>query len=301
MKPLITIGLARYAADKIVSIRSKGRMPARVSDLIRDLGLTKHGNDGRRDDVAAYSTICKNGGSSIMFNQIKNKLTSQSNKPGNWKEKLTPNIERKNMQNFEDMHKKQETIMNRMLLLGDENTPTPKSDKMSGKKKQRKFSEIANDKFKRLTNHLTIGTALNKVGPNQTEFSGRATKQKQLWLFVSQVKDEVSEEVIRRYLVEKLELNSEEEVSVKLLGTYHKTKNIKCFQIGVEFKHKKVIYDSKFWPSGVASGRYNLNKERGQLSKPENFQFQTSENFQPGLTTKIMTPFINKINLICIV
>ncbi|KAL3281376.1 hypothetical protein HHI36_004586 [Cryptolaemus montrouzieri] len=28
----------------------------KIADLIRDLGPTKHGNDGRRDDVAAYST-----------------------------------------------------------------------------------------------------------------------------------------------------------------------------------------------------------------------------------------------------
>ncbi|KAL3281972.1 hypothetical protein HHI36_005175 [Cryptolaemus montrouzieri] len=82
-------------------------------------------------------------------------------------------ILKERMLNFEDLHNKQEIIMNRVLLLGDENTPTPKCDEMSRKKKQQKFSEITIDKFKRLPNYQTIATALNKLGPNQTEFSGR--------------------------------------------------------------------------------------------------------------------------------
>ncbi|KAL3266087.1 hypothetical protein HHI36_010273 [Cryptolaemus montrouzieri] len=69
---------------------------------------------------------------------------------------------------------------------------------LSGKKKKRKFSEITYDKFKRFPNHPTIATALKKVGPNQTEFSGRASKQKKLRLFVSRVKDEVNFRLYRK-------------------------------------------------------------------------------------------------------
>ncbi|KAK9873067.1 hypothetical protein WA026_020800 [Henosepilachna vigintioctopunctata] len=79
----------------------------------------------------------------------------------------------------------------------------------------------------------TIGTAQTTANNEiNTAFQGRNNGNKKVWLFLSRIKTGVTEEIIKTYLNEKLELSAQETPIVKKINTFHKMEDNECFQIG---------------------------------------------------------------------
>lgn len=112
-----------------------------------------------------------------------------------------------------------------------------------------------------------------------TAFLGRNNGNKKVWLFLSRIKTGVTEDIIKTYLKEKLELSEQETLIVKKTNTFHQMKDNECFQIGLDIKHKDRVYECTFWPAGVAFARFKFNFNNKQTSNS-----LANTNFQQGLT-----------------
>lgn len=86
-------------------------------------------------------------------------------------------------------------------------------------------------------------------------------KIKKIWLFLSRIKDHVSEDIVKKYIQEKLK-NDLLEPSVRKLKTFYMRKDNNCFLVGVDFSLKEAIYEHSFWPKGVTFERFDFR--RGQ-------------------------------------
>lgn len=100
-------------------------------------------------------------------------------------------------------------------------------------------------------------------------FAGRETSSKKAWLFVSRVKDDVTEETVKTYIINKTNLN-QDDVIVKQIETTYNRKDSKCFQVGVKFEMKDVLYKGEFWPQGVAFRRFKFNFNKQNDSSNSN-------------------------------
>ncbi|KAL3281394.1 hypothetical protein HHI36_004604 [Cryptolaemus montrouzieri] len=128
-----------------------------------------------------------------------------------------------------------------------------------------------------------IGTS-KEMSVSTGEFQGRRMKEKRGWIFLSRVKDTVTEDIIKQHIVQRLNLNSKEEVIVQNIETYHKVKDNKCFQIGVSFQFKDTVYENSFWPTGVLFSRYNFSLQpcsTGTNQNKTNFQLAVPSQGQP--------------------
>ncbi|CAH0553842.1 unnamed protein product [Brassicogethes aeneus] len=102
---------------------------------------------------------------------------------------------------------------------------------------------------------IKIGTAETSHG---TSFTGRLNTDKKAWLFISRVKDSVSDDDIKKHISSKTKCN-ESDIVVKCINTKYEKKDSKCFQVGVNFALKDQLYETNFWPVGVAFRRYRIN------------------------------------------
>ncbi|KAK9886029.1 hypothetical protein WA026_014815 [Henosepilachna vigintioctopunctata] len=113
----------------------------------------------------------------------------------------------------------------------------------------------------------TIGTAQTTANNEiNTAFQGRNNGNKKVWLFLSRIKTGVTEEIIKTYLNEKLELSAQETPIVKKINTFHKMEDNECFQIGLDIKYRDQVYECTFWPSGVAFARFKFNYDNNQVN-----------------------------------
>lgn len=119
---------------------------------------------------------------------------------------------------------------------------------------------------------VILGTA--EIGSDENAFEGRDASNKKAWLFVSRVKDTVTEEIVRKYIASKTNAAADELV-VKQIPTNYQRKDSRCFQIGIRFDLKDLLYTPEFWPSGVAFRRYRFNlnasKQAEDLSNEKPF------------------------------
>lgn len=124
---------------------------------------------------------------------------------------------------------------------------------------QRKEENFKAVHYSQRKKKIAIGE--NKISDEEKSkgFAGREVNEKKIWLFVSRVKDHVTEPIIKRYLAKKTNF-TEEEFVVKEIETYKKIENNKCFQIGVNPSLKDQVYNKTFWPEGVAHSRFNFHK-----------------------------------------
>lgn len=110
--------------------------------------------------------------------------------------------------------------------------------------------------------YLNIGSAINNDSDDSSNFFvGQSEKKnKKVWLFLSRIKDHVSEDMIKEYIKRKSDLN-DEDVTVKHIPTNYdvKRKDCKCFQVGVKFELKDIVYQSDYWPARVAFTRFKFN------------------------------------------
>lgn len=133
------------------------------------------------------------------------------------------------------------------------------------------FLPVLSRKGKRQRRRNTLGTAQVVATEAEGNFQGRQVDRK-AWLFVSRVRDGVTEQTIRSYIKRKIDTASDEDIVVKALETRYDRKDSNCFQVGVNFDFKDKLYDKEFWPSGVAFRRFRFH-----FSKPGNFQILASE------------------------
>lgn len=114
-----------------------------------------------------------------------------------------------------------------------------------------------------------IGTSeIPQEDKMENEFEGRTNdtnKNKKIWLFISRTKSHVTDEIVKSYISRKTQ-TEKADISVKLLKTYYQTVNNNCFLVGVDPGLKTVVYDSKFWPKGVAFARFDLNEDNSFLT-----------------------------------
>lgn len=128
-----------------------------------------------------------------------------------------------------------------------------------------------------------IGTAETHVDENAGEgFEGRQeqTKNKKIWIFISKAKDNVTEDVVRKYISRKA--NTEEsDISVKQIKTYYQAQDNNCFLIGVNPNLIDMVYDVTFWPLGIAFDRFNFYRGRQFLDKTQDSQMnqRTDDHF----------------------
>lgn len=115
--------------------------------------------------------------------------------------------------------------------------------------------------------HL-VGTGIADV--ETCGFEARNYKppeEKKAWLFVTKVKDLVSEETVKTYISKKLKL-TENDVEVKTLHTKTQIKNNKSFLIGVPFDLMDSVYNTTFWPQGIRFERFSFRRGQHFLEKP---------------------------------
>lgn len=121
--------------------------------------------------------------------------------------------------------------------------------------------------------HVTLGTAERSArDSDDCVFVGRETSGRKAWLFVSRVGDGVTEVAVRDYIRKKIDVVDDGDVVVREIATGYTRKDSKCFQVGVKIEFKDKLYDSEFWPSGVAFRRFRFN-----FSKGGNFQKDASK------------------------
>ncbi|CAH1107492.1 unnamed protein product [Psylliodes chrysocephalus] len=121
------------------------------------------------------------------------------------------------------------------------------------------FVEVKSNRRQKRANK--IGTNQSQDDNNQNAFEGAksADNNRKLWVFISRVKNQVTEDQIKNYISNKAK-NDQSEISVKALKTYYQNKNNKCFLVGTDLSLKNVIYEQNFWPAGVAFERFNFKK-----------------------------------------
>ena len=98
-----------------------------------------------------------------------------------------------------------------------------------------------------------------KVGERDenNEFESSQNKEKKIWLFLSKVKSDITEQVVKSHIT-KHSKASAEDVQVKLCTPKQQKGNKKCFMVGVNPDLMEMVYDTKFWPRGVAFERFNF-------------------------------------------
>ncbi|KAG5886281.1 hypothetical protein JTB14_002775 [Gonioctena quinquepunctata] len=116
-------------------------------------------------------------------------------------------------------------------------------------------------------------------------FVGRDRENKKVWLFISRVKEHVTEDNIKKYLDEKTK--NKGQIYGKEIDTYKKTTDNKCFEIGINIDFKEDAYSSIFWPRGVAVYKFDFKKGekyRNRINRTDEMvhspMVQQAENFQ---------------------
>ena len=117
------------------------------------------------------------------------------------------------------------------------------------------------EKKKRKRNKISVGENMD-----ESDFVGAKRK---IWLFLSRVRDDVTEETVRNYISKQLKEEGPT-VDVKQVSPYHKTKCNNCFIIGVPLQHKSTVYGEKFWPNGICFSRFDFHRGQHFLGKTQN-------------------------------
>lgn len=106
----------------------------------------------------------------------------------------------------------------------------------------------------------------------------KSKKGKKIWLFISKVKDGVTQETIKDYVSKKC--SSSSEVYVKPLDILKKSQDNNCFMIGVQPTFHSIVYQRSFWPKDVTFEKFDFRKGRRFLDDPRYSGPQNSNNSQ---------------------
>lgn len=175
--------------------------------------------------------------------------------------------------NLEELRNKQTDIMEQIINLNNDTyVDCPQENEGTYQK--------VNHRKKIKKPRLQIGEAEISKEDEINGFVGRDKTEKKIWLFLSRVKDHVTEEIVKNYLENKT--SSTNDIYVKEIDTFRKLKDNRCFKVGLNFILKEQAYTTSFWPKGVAVYRFNFKKEEKHLNRLRDKNTET-ENF-PGVS-----------------
>lgn len=120
------------------------------------------------------------------------------------------------------------------------------------------FNEKWSIQRKRNKAERKIGTD-NEIG--DFEPSKQVNQNKKIWLFLSKVKNTVTEEIVAKHIIKKTSARKEE-VEVKLCKAKFENKQQNqqlCFMVGVNMDLKDMVYGENFWPLGVGFQRFDFS------------------------------------------
>lgn len=97
-------------------------------------------------------------------------------------------------------------------------------------------------------------------------FAGREQRTcKKVWLFISHVRDHVTDTMVREYINQGTKTGLDE-IVVKEIPVKYQREDSKCFQVGVNYDLKEMVYKPEFWPAGVKYRRFKFNFDRANQS-----------------------------------
>lgn len=126
-------------------------------------------------------------------------------------------------------------------------------DDMQSNPQRHKDSDFKTISYNKRRYGKLVGTAENSR--DDINFKGAPKK---LWLFISRVSNEVSEENILNYLASKTKQNKGEFTVTEETSSRTRLPT-KSFRVGASFNMKETLYNPTFWPKGVTYGRYKFN------------------------------------------
>lgn len=168
-----------------------------------------------------------------------------------------------------EIHSKSENInkhkIPKIVTETHEMTPTDKLIRPAPNSPSDDFIKVRARRRKKPRINVGTGTTLTGETTFKSVKSDKADKK--LWLFISQVKESVEEEVVKEYIMNKGKLE-ENEVSVTKINTRNQENlNYKCVLVGVPLKIKEEIYNNEFWPKGINFARFDFRRGQHFLEK----------------------------------
>lgn len=96
---------------------------------------------------------------------------------------------------------------------------------------------------------ITTGTVVTE---ENAAFRARPIK---MWVYVGKVREGVSVDVVKKYVMDKCKTTNLNDVTVRQLQTGGKSTS---FQVGVHPKYYEELKLGEFWPAGVVVRRFNF-------------------------------------------
>lgn len=127
----------------------------------------------------------------------------------------------------------------------------------------------------------------------EEEFEGSVPKKnKKIWLFISKAKSKVTQEVVKKYIARKsaTDVNN---IYVKSLDLYKKVEDNNSFMVGLDPELHDLVYDSKFWPSGIMYDRFDFKKGRRFLDNTKHQSNLGQAESETPLNNAVMEEVIN--------
>lgn len=186
------------------------------------------------------------------------------------KQKLNDKTLPRKHTNLEILQSNQENIMKELINLNDNNdNPSKTAIGNSEQGKEEPFQPVISRR-KRARDQKVCGEAEISKDDEVSGFVGRELPEKKIWLFVARVKDHVTEDMVQNYIQKKTEAESTSNIYVKEIDTFNKTKDNRCFKVGLKYDLLEVAYTNTFWPRGVVVYRFNFKKEEKYLNRLRN-------------------------------
>lgn len=98
----------------------------------------------------------------------------------------------------------------------------------------------------------------------ESNFQGKDNKNKKIWLCLTKVKDFVTADAIRNYIVRKTGERVEDVIVNNIPVTYKRPDSL-VYQVGVRPLLLDEVYKENFWPGGVGYARYYFNFKKSFL------------------------------------
>nr|CAI5854171.1 unnamed protein product [Callosobruchus analis] len=211
----------------------------------------------RSTTVGPHISDNERSSSTVKEAPLKNNLKESSGTKTQHTKRSVSTVEPKN--ELINLKHKQEEIMRAVINLTND---TPVQQNQNQHAQEDGFIEVK--RKRRRHQQPMIGTGQLDLNSN---FQGSAAiKERKIWIFLKKVRDCATMEDITVYLCKNLN-QEENQVYVKKVETYYRTKDNNCYLVGVNPSFQSQIYDINFWPKGVVISRFNFFKGEKFLDK----------------------------------
>lgn len=150
-----------------------------------------------------------------------------------------------------------DTKMENGLTTKEDNREGRSQNHLEGKKQRQRIVDRKNDK-----------------GSGTTSFKGQTVNKGKIWLYISKVPDDVSEEDIHQYIKARANDANLQDCEIKKLPIATTKPNNQSYMVGVDFKLKENVYMSNFWPKKILFERFDFR--RGKRFLQANTEQETS-------------------------